>query len=97
MTRLDGVPRDWLSCDYDGAEIKWMKHMRRVNAFVAKQREGRSDVDSNLVFVRDWCRFLDPWQPGPGDELPPEETPPKPTPDPSAGGELKPAPEEAML
>lgn len=77
MKRLEGVPKEWLSCDFEGSEIKWMRHFRRVNLFIAKQREGRSDVDANLVFVRDWCRFLDPWQPGPGDELPAEDTEPE--------------------
>lgn len=80
LRKLTGVPREWCSCDYDGPEIKWTKHFRRMNAFVAKQREGRSDVDASLVFVRDWCRFLDPWQPKPGEE-PPDVPPPMPEPE----------------
>lgn len=63
LGQLTEVPRAWCSTEYDGAEIVWQKHFRRVNCFIAKQREGRSDVDAALVFVRDWCRFLDPWKP----------------------------------
>jgi replicative DNA helicase len=72
LRKLTGVPREWCSCEYNGPEIEWQKHFRRMNAFIAKQREGRSDVDASLVFVREWCRFLDPWQPRPGDEPPAE-------------------------
>lgn len=84
LRKLTGVPREWCSCDYEGPEIKWTKHFRRMNAFVAKQREGRSDVDASLVFVRDWCRFLDPWQPKPGEE--PTDLP-TPAPEPAAVGD----------
>jgi replicative DNA helicase len=58
----DLVPSEWLSCSLDEGGIAWKKHLVRVNMYIAKQREGRSSVDGQMVFVRDWCRFVDPFR-----------------------------------
>lgn len=73
-----GVPQEWMGLNRYPVKKKkngepdepdfWEKHLRRVNCYVAKQREGRADEDAALVFVKDWCRFVDAWRPEGGDE-----------------------------
>lgn len=37
----------------------WRKYIRRINCLVAKQRSGESGIDCELVFVKEWTRFVD--------------------------------------
>ena len=48
-----GIPEEWRQID------TWKKHLRRINILVAKQRSGESGVDCEMVFVKEWTRFVD--------------------------------------
>lgn len=61
-----GIPAAWCGTNRmpaKGEPRYWEKNLRRINAYVAKQREGRADEDAQLVFVKPWCRFIDAWRP----------------------------------
>lgn len=44
-------------------EHDWRRWMKRINALVAKNREGEAGVDCAMLFVRRWCRFYDAYDP----------------------------------
>jgi replicative DNA helicase len=49
---LDEIPVEWR-----GQE--WRKHLKRVDVFVGKQRDGESGIAAECVMVRRWVRLMD--------------------------------------
>lgn len=56
-------PREWRSLERNDEGKNWKEYLSIVNCTVEKQREGRSNVDSELIFIKPWVRFEDAYRP----------------------------------
>lgn len=67
------VPEDWRRCTDKNGEYTakdWQKNLSIVMCTVAKQREGRSNEDATMVFIKPWTRFVDAYTPARQEALP---------------------------
>lgn len=58
LPRMDMVPQNWRH------EREWKNHLEIVKLTILKQRNGPSNKDATLVFIKPWTRFVDAYRPG---------------------------------
>lgn len=64
IPRMKMVPDEWRAMEEKNFEGKfWHHYMSIVTLTVEKHREGRSQEDGAMVFIRPWTRFVDAYTP----------------------------------